>query len=96
MDPAVAEEFFEPFRQASEEMSREYEGISVGLAMTRKATEEMGGSNEVDTRKGEGSRFTVRLPLGDGGGTAVTRTAGPAESKLGNNGRQQRTCASEP
>lgn len=58
----MAKRLFEPFRQASEGMSREYEGTGVGLAVTKKAAEEMGGSVEVETQKGEGSRFTVRLP----------------------------------
>ncbi len=62
MDPAVAEGLFEPFRQASEGLSREYEGTGIGLAVTREAVDQMGGSIEVDTQKGEGSRFTVRLP----------------------------------
>ncbi len=63
MDPAVAEGLFEPFRQASEGMSREYEGTGIGLAVTREAVAQMGGSIEVETEKGKGSRFTVRLPL---------------------------------
>ena len=62
MDPELAEGLFEPFRQASEGVSREYEGTGVGLAVTREAAEKMGGSVEVDTQKGEGSRFTIRLP----------------------------------
>jgi PAS/PAC sensor signal transduction histidine kinase (EC 2.7.13.3) len=62
MDPEVAERLFEPFRQASEGMSREYEGTGIGLAVTKKATEEMGGTIDVETEKGEGSRFTVRFP----------------------------------
>jgi signal transduction histidine kinase len=62
MEPEVAERLFEPFRQASEGWSREYEGTGVGLAVTKKATEQMGGSIEVETQKGEGSRFTARLP----------------------------------
>ncbi len=62
MDPEVAKCLFDPFRQASEGISRKYEGTGVGLAVTKKATEEMGGSIEVETQKGEGSRFTVRLP----------------------------------
>ncbi|MCS3669227.1 PAS domain S-box-containing protein [Salinibacter ruber] len=65
MDPEVAGRLFEPFRQASEGMSREYEGTGIGLAVTKKATEEMGGSIEVDTQKGEGSRFTVRFPAAE-------------------------------
>ena len=62
MEPETAQELFEPFRQASEGMSREYEGTGVGLAVTKKAVEEMGGIIEVDTQEGEGSCFTVRLP----------------------------------
>ncbi|WP_251951728.1 sensor histidine kinase, partial [Salinibacter ruber] len=65
MDPSVAERLFEPFRQASEGMSREYEGTGIGLAVTKRAAEEMGGSIEVDTQKGEGSRFTVRFPAAE-------------------------------
>ncbi|MCS3698636.1 PAS domain-containing sensor histidine kinase, partial [Salinibacter ruber] len=70
MDPEVAVRLFEPFRQASEGMSREYEGTGIGLAVTKKATEEMGGSIEVDTQKGEGSRFTVRFPAARSAGRA--------------------------
>lgn len=62
MESEVAEGLFEPFRQASEGKARAYEGTGLGLAVTRKATEEMDGSIEVETEKGEGSRFTVRLP----------------------------------
>jgi signal transduction histidine kinase len=62
MEPGRAEGLFEPFRQASEGLSREYEGTGLGLAVTKKAVDQMNGSIEVDTEKGEGSRFTVRLP----------------------------------
>ncbi|WP_251954815.1 PAS domain S-box protein [Salinibacter ruber] len=65
MDPEVAEGLFEPFRQASEGLSREYEGTGIGLAVTKRAAEEMGGSIEVETQKGEGSRFTVRFPAAE-------------------------------
>ncbi|MCS4057202.1 ATP-binding protein [Salinibacter ruber] len=79
MDPAVAERLFEPFRQASEGMSREYEGTGIGLAVTKRATEEMGGSIEVDTQKGEGSRFTVRFPAARSAGNAGGPPAGGAQ-----------------
>jgi signal transduction histidine kinase len=64
MDPEVAEGLFRPFRQESEGLSRRYEGTGVGLAVTKKATERMGGDIEVETGKGEGSRFVVRLRAG--------------------------------
>ncbi|WP_263790320.1 ATP-binding protein [Salinibacter sp.] len=62
MDPAQTETLFEPFRQESEGMGREYEGTGLGLAVTKEAVEQMGGAVEVETEKGAGSRFTVRLP----------------------------------
>ncbi|MCS3698361.1 PAS domain S-box protein [Salinibacter ruber] len=63
MDPEAAESLFEPFRQASEGFSREYEGTGIGLAITNEAVEQMGGSVEVETEKGKGTCVTVRLPL---------------------------------
>jgi len=65
MDPAQTEVLFEPFRQESEGMGREYEGTGLGLAVTKEAVEQMGGAIEVATEKGTGSRFTVRLPGAD-------------------------------
>ncbi|MFB6272418.1 MAG: ATP-binding protein, partial [Salinibacter sp.] len=65
MEPSVAEDLFEPFRQASEGLDREYEGTGVGLAVTQKTVEQMGGTIEVETEMGEGSCFIVRLPRTD-------------------------------
>ncbi|PSQ77389.1 MAG: histidine kinase, partial [Bacteroidetes bacterium QH_7_62_13] len=62
MDPDRVESLFEPFRQASEGLDREYEGSGVGLAVTKKAVDGMGGNLSVETKKGEGSAFRVRLP----------------------------------
>ena len=69
MDPSRAEDLFEPFRQASEGVSREYEGTGLGLAVTKQAAKQMGGTIEVETEKGEGSRFTVQLPRAEGSPT---------------------------
>jgi PAS domain S-box-containing protein len=65
MNPEKAEELFEPFRQESEGMTREYEGTGLGLSVTKQVVEEMGGSVAVDTEKGEGTCFTVWLPLAE-------------------------------
>ena len=65
MEPELAETLFEPFRQASEGLDREYEGTGIGLAVVRRAVEQMDGTVDVETEKGEGSRFTVRLPRAD-------------------------------
>ncbi|MCS3830724.1 PAS domain S-box-containing protein [Salinibacter ruber] len=65
MEPEEVEAMFEPFRQESEGLSREYEGTGLGLTVAQRAAEQMGGSIEVDTEKGEGSRFVARLPGAD-------------------------------
>ncbi|MCS3830615.1 PAS domain S-box-containing protein [Salinibacter ruber] len=85
MDPAVAESLFEPFRQGSEGLSREYEGTGIGLAVTKKATEQMGGSIDVETEKGEGSTFTSRLPAADR--KAKRSATDPNEKKTGRSDR---------
>lgn len=74
MDPSQADTLFEPFRQESEGYGREYEGTGLGLAVTKEAVEQMDGTIEVDTEKGEGSRFTVRLPRTDGSAAAEAET----------------------
>jgi len=65
MEPETVDQLFEPFRQASTGMGREYEGAGVGLAVTKEATEQMGGSIEVKTEPGAGSRFLIRFPMTD-------------------------------
>jgi signal transduction histidine kinase len=65
MKPEHTEDLFEPFRQASEGKGREYEGTGIGLAVTKEVVDRMDGTIAVDTEEGEGSRFTVRLPLAD-------------------------------
>ena len=63
MDPDHVPELFRAFRQESEGLRREYEGTGLGLSIVKRLTEELGGTVEVDTEKGAGSCFTVRLPL---------------------------------
>ncbi|MCS3642804.1 PAS domain S-box protein [Salinibacter ruber] len=62
MDPAAVSTLFEAFKQASEGKGREYEGTGLGLAVTKQAVDQMEGTIDVDTEKGVGSRFVVRLP----------------------------------
>lgn len=55
-------EIFEAFRQESQGRSREYEGSGLGLSIVKRLTDAHGGSVDVESEKGEGSRFVVRLP----------------------------------
>jgi len=62
MNPEQVDDLFKAFKQASEGVSREYQGTGLGLALTKRVLEEMEGSIHVETEKGNGSRFVVRLP----------------------------------
>ncbi len=53
---------FEEFRQVSEGLSRGFEGAGLGLTISKKYVELLGGKIEVESKVGEGSTFTVLLP----------------------------------
>lgn len=53
---------FEAFKQESEGLTREYEGSGLGLPIVQRLVDAHNGSLMVDTEKGRGSRFIVRLP----------------------------------
>jgi PAS domain S-box-containing protein len=55
-------DIFEAFRQESQGRTREYEGSGLGLSIVKRLTEALGGGVEVESEKGEGSRFVVRFP----------------------------------
>ncbi len=54
---------FERFRQVDGSSKREYGGTGLGLAIVRQLSEAMGGNIRVDSAPGQGSMFTVTLPL---------------------------------
>ena len=54
---------FEEFRQASEGLNRVFEGSGLGLSITKKFTEMMGGDISVRSTLGKGSTFTISFPL---------------------------------
>ncbi len=53
---------FQPFRQLDGRLARQFTGTGLGLALVRRLVELQGGSVEVESIFGEGSRFSLILP----------------------------------
>lgn len=54
---------FEEFRQVSEGLDRKFDGTGLGLTLTKKFVELLGGTISVESKLNEGSVFIVRFPL---------------------------------
>ncbi|SDM13003.1 PAS domain S-box-containing protein [Oryzisolibacter propanilivorax] len=89
MDEATLRRVFEPFAQADVSTTRRYGGTGLGTTIARQLAELMGGQLDAHSRPGQGSTFSVRLPLravqgGSAGAAlpAVPVDAGPVLSPL--------------
>lgn len=54
---------FDRFTQANDSLSQQHRGAGLGLTISQKLTETMGGNLTVESRYGHGSTFTCSLPL---------------------------------
>lgn len=54
---------FDRFVQADASISRKYRGSGLGLSLVKKTAEALGGSVRVESELGQGSTFTVTLPV---------------------------------
>ena len=61
--PDDLQAIWEDFRQVDQSRTREFGGTGLGLSITRKLLDRLGGSVVVKSVYGEGSTFSVTLPL---------------------------------
>ncbi len=62
MTPEQLGRLFQPFSQADASTTRKYGGTGLGLTITRRFCQMMGGEIEVESEPGQGTTFTIRLP----------------------------------
>ncbi|MDC3959744.1 hybrid sensor histidine kinase/response regulator [Polyangium jinanense] len=79
---------FDPFEQAGDRGARA-EGVGLGLSISRKIVEQMGGRLDVESSLGEGSTFTVALPLSVVAEKESAGEAHPAEVITGYEGARR-------
>lgn len=79
--PEFQPHLFDPFKQESEGIDREYEGTGLGLSLTKRIVDILGGTIEVESTKEEGSVFTIELPSLDSAGKPVVVAGERAASR---------------
>jgi len=78
IDPERLRELFEPFVQANSNIGIEYGGSGLGLALSKRLAELMGGSIEAHSEPQKGSEFIVNLPFKLLPEAAASQTLTPA------------------
>jgi signal transduction histidine kinase len=61
--PDVLPRIFDEFQQADNSTTREYGGTGLGLAISRNLARLLGGDLAVESKQGEGSVFTLTIPI---------------------------------
>ena len=76
IDSTKIKSLFQPFTQNEDSGTRSHGGIGLGLAITKRYVERLGGKLEIDSQRGKGSSYYFTLPFAiDGEHQATTASA---------------------
>jgi signal transduction histidine kinase/DNA-binding response OmpR family regulator len=64
MTPEQQGRLFQPFTQAHQSIAQKYGGAGLGLSISQRLAERLGGSVAVESERGKGSVFTLTIPTG--------------------------------
>ena len=75
--PAVAERIFSPFAQGDDSSTRAHDGVGLGLSLARSLLAMIRAELKFSTTPGEGSVFTIHLPVPTSGDPAPAAASSP-------------------
>ena len=63
MDAEFLKRIYQPYAKADEDVGKRYHGTGLGMTIAKQYIDAMGGTIQVESEPGKGTRFTVRLPF---------------------------------
>ncbi len=63
MDAEFLKRIYQPYAKADEDEGKRYHGTGLGMTIAKQYIDAMGGTIQVESEPGKGSRFIVRLPF---------------------------------